>query len=122
MSPCLQQKTCKRKKSFFKFFPFTVHVQKSVGGNTLVTYHVTLLHTYKNQSMNKMREVKTNRIFFLNSAEDNSGKFQYTIFNFPYSHKIKKREFKKKISLFYSGLPLFLYLPLFSFFISRLKV
>ena len=96
MSPCLQQKTCKRKKSFFKFFPFTVHVQKSVGGNTLATYHITLLHTYKNQSMNKMREVKTNRIFFLNSAEDNSGKFQYTIFNFPYSHKIKKREFKKK--------------------------
>ena len=56
MSPCLQQKTCKRKKGFFKFFPFTVHVQKSVGGNTLATYHITLLHTYKNQSMNKMRE------------------------------------------------------------------
>ena len=44
MSPCLQQKTCKRKKSFFKFFPFTVHVQKSVGGNTLATYHITLCY------------------------------------------------------------------------------
>ena len=44
MSPCLQQKTSKRKKSFFKFFPFTVHVQKSVGGNNLATYHITLLH------------------------------------------------------------------------------